>query len=142
LALPTPEPGLVICYSYLWHSEHEQGRDEGAKDRPCVIIIRVQEDDGHQLVTVVPITHSAPKSSTQAVKIPPATKHRLGLDDDRSWVIIDEVNEFRRPGPDVRAVSPERAAYGVLPPRLFCRIRDQLVALGTKGNLNSVPRTE
>ena len=32
MALPTPTPGLVICYSYLWTSEHHAGRDEGRKN--------------------------------------------------------------------------------------------------------------
>jgi hypothetical protein len=27
--IPTPEPGLVISYAYLWHHEHEAGREEG-----------------------------------------------------------------------------------------------------------------
>ena len=36
--MPLPVPGLVIRYSYLWHSEHLAGREEGTKDRPCAII--------------------------------------------------------------------------------------------------------
>jgi hypothetical protein len=39
--LPRPEPGLVLSYSYLWHTEHEEGREEGVKDRPCVIVVVV-----------------------------------------------------------------------------------------------------
>jgi hypothetical protein len=35
ITLPKPEPGLVIRYSYLWHDEHRQGREEGVKDRPA-----------------------------------------------------------------------------------------------------------
>jgi hypothetical protein len=34
MPIPTPEPGLVISYAYLWHHEHEAGREEGRKDRP------------------------------------------------------------------------------------------------------------
>ena len=32
-----PEPGLVICYSYLWLDEFNEGREEGVKDpvRDC-----------------------------------------------------------------------------------------------------------
>jgi hypothetical protein len=25
MPIPTPEPGLVISYAYLWHIEHEAG---------------------------------------------------------------------------------------------------------------------
>jgi len=38
MAIPTPEPGLVISYAYLWHREHRVGREEGHKDRPSVIV--------------------------------------------------------------------------------------------------------
>jgi hypothetical protein len=27
MALPDPQPGLVISYSYLWRHEHRAGRD-------------------------------------------------------------------------------------------------------------------
>jgi hypothetical protein len=30
MPIPTPEPGLVISYAYLWHTEHEAGQ-KGAK---------------------------------------------------------------------------------------------------------------
>ncbi|RWI14116.1 MAG: hypothetical protein EOQ92_29550 [Mesorhizobium sp.] len=33
MALPTPVPGLVIRYSYLWLAEHRRGQEEGVKDR-------------------------------------------------------------------------------------------------------------
>jgi len=38
VSLPTPRPGLVIRYSYLWAREHDQGREEGVKDRPCAVL--------------------------------------------------------------------------------------------------------
>jgi hypothetical protein len=44
MALPEPAPGLVICYSYLWHDERRRGVDEGRKDRPCAIVVaRIDE---------------------------------------------------------------------------------------------------
>jgi hypothetical protein len=27
-----PEPGLVVSYAYLWHHEHEAGREQGQKE--------------------------------------------------------------------------------------------------------------
>ena len=85
MTLPTPERGLIISYSYLWHTEYEQGRDEGVKDRPCVTIVAIEDDNGTPMVTVAPITHSMPTAPETAVEIPAATKRRLGLDDARSW---------------------------------------------------------
>jgi hypothetical protein len=61
MPIPNPKPGLVISYAYLWHHEHEAGREEGQKDRPSVIVLAIERDvDGATVVTVLPITHSAP----------------------------------------------------------------------------------
>jgi hypothetical protein len=35
MALPEPECGLVISYSYLWRNEYKAGKIEGLKNRPC-----------------------------------------------------------------------------------------------------------
>jgi mRNA-degrading endonuclease toxin of MazEF toxin-antitoxin module len=105
VALPIPERGLVISYAYLWHSEYEQGREEGVKDRPCVIVLAIEEKDGKRLVTVAPVTHSPPSIANAAVEIPPATKQRLGLDDAQSWIMVSETNCFAWPGPDLRPIG-------------------------------------
>ncbi len=107
MALPTPEPGLVISYAYLWQPEYEAGREEGVKDRPCVIVILVRDVDGKSFVSVAPVTHSAPARPEDAVEIPASTKQRLGLDSARSWVMITEVNEFTWPGPGVAPVKQD-----------------------------------
>ena len=39
MPIANPEPGLVISYAYLWHHEHQTGREEGQKDRPTVIVL-------------------------------------------------------------------------------------------------------
>lgn len=99
MALPTPEPGLVICYAYLWADQRQAGGEEGLKDRPCAIVIAVKDEDGDTLVYVAPITHSPP-SKASAIEIPAAVKRRLGLDAARSWIITDELNRFIWPGRD------------------------------------------
>lgn len=144
MALPGPEPGLVICYSYLWHSEHEAGREEGVKERPCVVVISVRGVGGGQVVTVAPVTHAAPADLSAAVEVPHATKRRLGLDDAPSWVVVSEVNDFIWPGPDLRPVphDPSRFDYGFLPPGLFRQVRDRITAWGRARKLRTVPRTE
>ena len=70
MALPTPEPGLVIRCSYLWHSESIKGRLEGIKDRPCAIVITTRDTHNKSLVSVVPITHTKPFKLAEAIEIP------------------------------------------------------------------------
>ncbi|WP_267901935.1 hypothetical protein [Sinorhizobium meliloti] len=37
--LPTEiKVGHVFRYSYLWHWQHLEGREEGDKDRPCLVL--------------------------------------------------------------------------------------------------------
>jgi hypothetical protein len=95
MAFPEPQLGLVVSYAYLWHREHRAGREEGRKDRPCVIVLSLQNaSDGSTIVRVVPVTHSPPNNLQAALDLPLAVKRHLGLDDEPAWVILDEVNEF------------------------------------------------
>ena len=125
-------------------SEHEQGRDEGIKDRPCAIILALANDDGDQRVVVLPVAHSAPTDATEAIEIPPVVKKRLGLDGERSWIILSESNEFTWPGPDLRRVADRddrSVAYGFLPPKFFNEVRRRFVDLVRTRRTKSVPRT-
>ena len=124
MALPPPEPGLVISYAYLWHREQAKKRTEGAKDRPCVIVLKVERQDELVIVTVSPITHKAPSADTTALEIPPAVKRHLGLDSEKSWIVLDEINQFVWPGFDLRPIRGRngRIDYGFLPPKLFARL--------------------
>ena len=95
MPIPNPGPGLVISYAYLWHHEHQAGREEGQKDRPSVIVLVVEREAADAIVvTVLPITHSAPGDPASAVEIPLPVKRHLGLDDDPSWIVVAEGNEF------------------------------------------------
>ena len=135
MALPAPEPGLVIGYAYLWRHEALARRAEGGKDRPCVIILAVRTVEGRTVVTVAPITHAPPDRPDIAVEIPPATKARLGLDGERSWIVAADLNQFVWPGPDLRPISRDAAtfAYGVLPAALYRQVRDRVLALARAG---------
>ena len=63
MPIPTPEPGLIISYAYVWDHEAQSGQEEGRKDRPCVIALAVErQQDGETLVTVLPVTHRPPKT--------------------------------------------------------------------------------
>ncbi len=121
MAIPTPEPGLIISYAYVWDHEAQSGQDEGRKDRPCVIALAIErQQDGETPVTVLPVTHRLPDDAAAAVEIPLAVKKHLGLDDARSWVIVSEGDQFVWPGYDLRKVpNTDRFDYGYLPPRFF-----------------------
>lgn len=135
MALPDPAPGLVIGYAYLWRDEALAGREEGRKDRPCVIILSVETKDSQTVVTVAPITHSPPDRPEHVVEIPPATKARLGLDGARSWIVAADLNRFVWPGVDLRPTKHGEAeyAYGLLPAALYRDLRDKVLALARAG---------
>jgi uncharacterized protein YifN (PemK superfamily) len=143
--LPDPVPGLVIRYSYLWRSEHRRGQEEDVKHRPCAIVLVTSNEAEGQLVTVLPISHAPPADPELAVEIPAATKRRLGLDDDRSWVVLTEANRFLWPGPDLqpaRPGDPESIASGRLPYALFEAIRRKFIAAIRARRAGLVQRTE
>ena len=109
--------GHVLRYSYLWHWQHMQGREEGEKDRPVLVLALVTTlEDGTPIVRVLPITHSPPAEQSNAMEIPAAVKRRLKLDDDRSWIILTESNRFAWPGPDLRPMDSDSGYIGSLPP--------------------------
>ncbi|HEY5105156.1 MAG TPA: type II toxin-antitoxin system PemK/MazF family toxin [Caulobacteraceae bacterium] len=124
--LPEPRPGLVISYCYLWRDQARLGGDEGVKDRPCVVVLAVQQRQGQRIVTVAPITHAHPRLSGDAVELPKATKDRLGLDDARSWIVVTEVNQFVWPGPDLRPAAPGRWTHGFIPGELLRVVRARM----------------
>lgn len=145
MTLPTPKPGLVIRYSYLWTHEHDQGREEGVKDRPCAVLLATRTDEGDLRVIVLPITHTPPHDLEHTIEIPAATKRRLGLDDDQSWIILTEGNAFAWPGPDLSLApggGPESVAMGYLPTGLIIAMRDRFLELHKSRQTRTVPRTE
>jgi mRNA-degrading endonuclease toxin of MazEF toxin-antitoxin module len=145
MPLPLPHPGRVISYAYLWAREHGDNRESGIKNRPCVIVLDRQVRDGVTIVTVVAVTHTPPSDPTDAVEIPAAIKAHLGLDDQRSWIVLTEVNSFVWPGPDLSPISgtsPARFDYGVLPPGFFRKVRDDLIALIKTRRVQIVPRSQ
>jgi len=145
LSFPQPVPGLVIRYSYLWKSEHLRGQEDGLKDRPCVVILVTTDNEGEKIVTVLPISHTPPANPAFAVEIPHETKRRLGLDDERSWIVLTEANRFVWPGPDLRLTTPgdlASVAYGLLPRSLFKTITTKLADAIAASLVRVVPRNE
>ncbi|MHB1541862.1 MAG: growth inhibitor PemK [Steroidobacteraceae bacterium] len=145
---PEPEVGLVISYSYLWKEEEERGLVEGRKDRPCAIVLAVDvpapDPGGRKQVAVAPITHSPPHDLNVAVEIPPRVKEHLGLDGERSWVVLEEVNIFTWPGFDLRPFRRDdtRIDYGMLPPKFFDGLIEKFKELRPQGKVAGASRDE
>ena len=138
-----PRVGFVFRYSYLWSRLQIEGREEGDKDRPCLVLaIVATEVDGSTIVRVLPITHSSPSDPSAAIEIPAAVKRRLRLDDERSWIVLSESNRFVWPGPDIRPVETETGYFGALPPALFAEVKRRFVELARGRAHAAVARTE
>ena len=142
MAGPAPGIGLVIRHAYLWWDEARAGREEGRKDRPCVIVhLRVNEYQ--ELETYIcPVTHTPPEVPEKAMEIPKATKARLGLDGERSWIITTDVNRFIWPGPDLRPVPGGGFSFGLLPAAMTRDLVAQIKAKANDESLRTVRRTE
>ena len=142
MAFPTPLPGLVISYAYLWRDQAGAGASEGRKDRPCAIVVAAKDAEGDTLVYVAPITHSRPDDPT-AIELPAAVKRRLGLDDVASWIITKELNRFVWPGYDLRPIARSKIDvfhWGFLPVELFEALKRGVAAHQRTRTLAVVPR--
>ena len=142
MALPVPQPGQVIRYSYLWWNEARIDRSDASKDRPCGIVLTRLASSGHTIVYVLPVTHTRPLKDEDGIEIPPATKRRLGLDAEPSWIITTELNRFTWPGPDIRPTASGEYFYGYLPEKLMRLVLAQVKRHAREKRLKTIPRTE
>ena len=126
MTFPSPRPGLVIRYGFLWSHEHDAGAEEAAKDRPCAIVVAARRGEGGDIVVIVaPITHAPPDDASASLVLPRTVGRALGLDDADHWLRLDELNRFAWPGYDLRPIPgrPGEYAYGMLPQPLFEQFR-------------------
>jgi|SRR5665213_628070 len=135
-----PKVGQLVRYSYLWLDEHRRGVEEGLKDRPCLVVIATPSDEGETVFFVAPVTHSQPPPEALAVELPLATKQRLGLDQERSWIVTNEVNKFTWPGPDVRPDAGGEVVIGFVPAKLARRAIENLRSHASRARFDSVSR--
>ncbi|HQS49946.1 MAG TPA: plasmid maintenance toxin (PemK-like) [Xanthobacteraceae bacterium] len=139
--------GWIFRYAYLWDRQHREGREEGDKDRPCLVLaIVMTTEEGAPVVRVLPITHTPPADPAEAIEIPAEVKSRLRLDTERSWIVLTESNRFTWPGPDLRHAESDSGYYGALTPGLFAEVKRRFVAIA-RGEVAttrhaSVPRTD
>lgn len=108
-------------------------------------MLTVQDHDDATRVVVVPVTHTPPARPETALEVPAAIKQHLGLDAERSWVVLSESNLFEWPGPDLRRVGnrdDSSVAYGFLPPRFFAELRRRFLVLDAAARSRRISRTE
>lgn len=105
----------------------EAGQGEGLKDRPAVVVLAQQQMKAGLRLIVAPVTHAAPERNGDAVELPKPVKRNLGLDQERSWIVLSEVNSFIWPGPDVRPIDGGDPLYGAIPDWL---LKDVQSAIG------------
>lgn len=135
-----PVAGTVLRYRYLWRREAEAGDRQGHKDRPAAIIL--SRTAGGETI-VVPITHTEPLDPATALEVPEDERRRIGLDEERSWVMLTEFNAFVWPGADLSPVpgrEPESFIYGRLSKTFFGRVLFQVQTLIRAGLVERVGR--
>lgn len=142
---PAPKVGQIIRYAYLWKREAEGGQEEGLKDRPTVIVIAQHRNGKRWRAVVAPITHAPSPDPDGAVEIPEATRRRVGLDAERQWIVLTDLNSFLWPGPDLRPTPGKGAAsvvMGLLPEKLSALLNQRLQALLRARRVAITSRTE
>jgi hypothetical protein len=77
-----------------------------------------------------------------AVEVPTVVKRDLGLDRERSWIVVTEVNSFLWPGPDVRPLGDGGPFYGAVPDWLFLQMREAIGVHAGRGGVKITKRTE
>lgn len=146
MSLERPRPGAVIRYAYLWAGEHAQGRDEGSKDRPALVLaVSVRSATDVVEVLVLAVTHTPPADAASAVVLPADVKRLIGLDDAPSWIVTTEANAFAWPGPDIRPIpgrKPPSVIYGHVPDGLLRQIARSYLANRERQRKTVVPRSE
>ena len=123
---PDPKPGLVIRYDFLWNHEAAKGWQDGAKDRPCIIVQAVKQvEDNKQAVLLAPITHTPP-GEHNGIEIPHSVAKHIGLDDQGQWIKTDALNRVSWDDPGIIPANKKQWEYGRLPKWLYDQIRTQI----------------
>jgi hypothetical protein len=134
MALPDPQPGLVIRYDYLWTREAAAGRQQG-KDRPACLVAATDSTVKPRFVVILPITHTAPSGDAVGIEIPAKVRAATGLDDEPSWVIVSDHNVDEWPNAGLAPIpgQPGMFSYGFVPPGLFKQIKSKFLELAGLG---------
>jgi hypothetical protein len=136
-----PTAGLVVRYDYLWKREFLRNKVEGAKNRPCAVVVPMTVGPEKALkVILAAITHSPPLNASDAIEIPLVAKRAIGLDALPSWIVIDEVNIVDWTDAGFVPATDESWNYGLLPKQLVSKVISEISKRAKTGTLSKVQR--
>lgn len=117
-----PEPGDVLQFVYLFAREAAQGRDEGVKERPVVVVGR--EGRTYRVAAVT----TKGRGNPDALLLPDPVADAAGLRRG-CGVIVTEVNRFTWLGFDIRPLR-DKPGYisGFIPPGFYAKIVREILA--------------
>jgi hypothetical protein len=129
-----PPIGNLVAYEYLWLSQ-ENTRNDGAKAYPVALIFAKKIIASVTLAYAVGVSHKSPHASEKAIEVPKKLKRHLGLDEDRSWIYTDQLNEFTWPGPDLKPAewlsklpsARNSCIIGALPINWFALVKQDVI---------------
>lgn len=107
-----------------------------------MVVLATRKVGDELQILVAPVTHSPPERAADAVEMPANVKLDLGLDREKSWIVVSELNQFIWQGPDVRLLDNGSPFYGAIPDWLYVPVRGAIGALAQKGRLKVTKRTE
>jgi hypothetical protein len=118
-----PAVGEIINYVFLFHHE-AQHRDEGVKERPCVV---VAVDAAKRQVIVAPLTTKGERYPN-TLPVPSVVARGASLS-GATAVVLDDLNIFTWLGYDVRPLHDTDSVYiGRFPPGFTASIMQKLLA--------------
>ena len=56
-----PVVGDIIRYDFLWAEEQERGQQDGAKDRPCAIVVAKKRKEDGSFRVLLPLLPTRPR---------------------------------------------------------------------------------
>ena len=124
MAFPTPQPGLVLGYDFLFREQADAGQENASKPHPCAIILVVMQGDQTR-VSLLAISHMAPRPGEDRfrLKLTGAECREMGLDAGDHWINLRDINAFDWPGYDlVRSALRGGFVYGRMAKGTFARV--------------------
>ena len=124
MALPNPQPGLVIGYDFLFREQADAGLVTAPKPHPAAIILVVRQGDQTR-VSLLAISHMAPRPGDEVfrLKLTSAECREMGLDAAAHWINLRDINAFDWPGYDlVRSAPGGGFVYGRMSKATFTRV--------------------
>lgn len=138
MALPTPRPGLVVGYDFLFREQADAGQENASKPHPAAIIL-ITKTDVQTRVSLLAISHSPPRRGEEAyhLKLASTECRLMGLDHGDHWINLRDINSFDWPGYDLVPSAPGRSyVYGTMSRSTFVRVVNALKAAAGRRAIN------